>query len=127
MARVPVNRFLGTTLVARGDGRAEVALPLRPEFVQEEGVVHGGIVTALADTAAVYVLWPDLQPARGMAGVELKMNFLAAAVPERGPLRAVGSLLRAGRTIAVCESEVFQAGVLVAKGTFTFLLRDRAP
>lgn len=123
---VPSNRFLGTRLLHRSAERAELELPVRADFLQEEGVVHGGVITTLADTAAVHLLWPDLAADESMTGIGLEMNFLRAARPGRGPLRATASVLRAGRTIAVCESEVFQDGVRVAKGTFTYLLR-RAP
>lgn len=126
-AQVPCNRFLGLRLLSRSPERTELELPVRPEFVQEEGVVQGGILTALADMAAVYLLWPDLGPDRSMTGTDAAMRFLAAALPARGPLRAIGTRLRSGRTLTVCESEVFQAGERLAKGTFTFLLRPRRP
>lgn len=123
--RTPCNRFLGFRLLARSPERAEVALPLRAELLQEEGVVHGGLIAALADTAAVYLLWPDLGPARSMTSIEFKLNFLGAGRGDGGPLRAVATLLRQGSTVAVCESEVFQGDRRIAKGTFTYLLRDR--
>ncbi|HEX5050668.1 MAG TPA: PaaI family thioesterase [Planctomycetota bacterium] len=125
-AATQCNRFFGFELQHRGADRVEVALPVRAEFLQEEGVVHGGVLTALADTAAVYLLWPDLPPDRGMTGIECKMNFLGAAMLSAGPLVATATPLRIGRTIAVCETVVQQAGRTVAKGTFTFLLRPRA-
>jgi uncharacterized protein (TIGR00369 family) len=123
----PCNRWLGFQLRERTAQRVELALPARAEFAQEEGVVHGGILTALADTAAVHLIWPHLPAGRGMTGVGLQMNFLGPAMPGGGPLVAVAVPLRIGRTIAVCESAVHQDGRLVAKGTFTFLLRERRP
>ena len=103
----------------------ELELPVRTEFLQEEGVVQGGVLTALADTAAVWLLWPDLGPNRTMTGIECKMNFLGAATAPGAPLVAVAALLRKGGTIAVCESVIHQGDRLVAKGTFTFLQRAR--
>ena len=124
-AGTPCNRLFGMRLVARSATRVELELPVRAEFAQEEGVVQGGILTALADTAAVYLLWPDLGPARSMTGTECSMHFLAAAAPQGPPLRATAVPLRIGRTLAVCESTIEQGGRLVAKGTFSFLLRER--
>jgi uncharacterized protein (TIGR00369 family) len=126
-AATPCNRFLGLRLVARTAERCEVELPVRAEFLQEYGVVQGGILTAVADMAAVYLLFPELGEGRAMTGIECTMHFLGAATEAAGPLRAVATPLRKGRTIAVCESEVRQAGALVAKGTFSFLQRDRRP
>ena len=121
----PVNRLLGFVLRHRSAQRVEVELPVRVELLQETGVVQGGVLTALADTAAVYLLWPDLPPARTMTGIGCTMQFLAAATPGGGPLVATATPLRTGATIVVCESEVRQGDRLVAKGAFTFLLRDR--
>ncbi len=124
-AATPCNRWLGLRLVSRSRERVELELPVRPEFVQEEGVVQGGILTALADTAAVWLLWPDLPAERGMTGIECSMRFLTSARADAGALRATATPLRIGSTIAVCESVVTQGDRTVAKGTFTFLVRDR--
>lgn len=123
-AEVPVNRFLGFRMRSRSRDRVELELPLRPEFAQEAGVIQGGILTALADTAAVYLLWPDLPDGRSMTGTGCSMQFLAAATVDRGPLLAVASPLRVGRSTAVCESEVWQRDRRIAKGTFPFLFLD---
>ncbi|MCB9879562.1 MAG: PaaI family thioesterase [Planctomycetes bacterium] len=123
--RAPVNRLLGMRLVESTAERSEVHLPVRDELLQEAGVVQGGVLTALADTAAVYLLWPRLGDGRTMTGTGCSMQFLAAARPGMGDLVAVATPLRIGRTMAVCESEVRQDGRLVAKGTFPFLLQPR--
>lgn len=101
-----------------------VELPVRRELLQEAGVVQGGILTALADTAAVWLLWPDLGPGCSMTGIDCSMQFLGAGRADGGALVATATPLRIGRTIAVCESRIEQDGRLVAKGTFTFLRRD---
>jgi uncharacterized protein (TIGR00369 family) len=124
-AATPSNRWLGLVLVERTAQRVVVELPVRAELLQEEGVVQGGILTALADTCAVWLLWPDLAPERAMTGIDCAMQFLGAGSPDGGPLRAVATPLRVGGTIAVCETVVTQGGRPVAKGTFTFLLRVR--
>tara|TARA_R110002094_G_scaffold56578_1_gene67633 strand:+ start:903 stop:1295 length:393 start_codon:yes stop_codon:yes gene_type:complete len=124
-AATPCNRWLGFELIARSEQRVEVHQPVRAEMLQETGVVQGGLLTALADTAAVYLIWPDLGNARTMTGTTVSMQFLSAAIPGPEPLRAVAVPLRIGRTVAVCESTVLQGDRLVAKGTFTFLLQGQ--
>jgi uncharacterized protein (TIGR00369 family) len=113
--------------VQRSPVQVTVELPVRPELLQEAGVVQGGVLTALADTAAVWLLWPDLPPGRTMTGVDCHMQFLSAGRAEGGPLVASAVPLRIGATLAVCESRIEQDGRLVAKGTFTFLQRDQRP
>lgn len=126
-ANTPCNRWLGFELIACSAERVELRLPVRAEFLQEEGVVQGGLLTALADTAAVYLLWPFLPPDRAMTGTCCTMHFLGAAIPGNEPLRAVAEPVRIGGTLAVCESTITQGDRLVAKGTFTFLIRERRP
>ena len=120
VARTPFTGFLGHRLVAAGGGAAEVLLAVRGEFVQEAGRVHGGVLTALADSAAVYALLSS-GFAPGFTGVELKLNFLRPVALEGPPLLARGRVVQAGRRVAVCDAEVEQAGKLVAKGLFTYL------
>ena len=119
---VPAYRFFGLKLIARSDASAEVALPLREEFVQNEGLVHGGVISALADTAGVYIFLPELPSDTGITSIEFKLNFLRAVAVERGELRARSTLVRRGRRVAVCDVEVSQGDELVAKGLFTYLL-----
>jgi uncharacterized protein (TIGR00369 family) len=100
-ANTPCNRWLGFRLLERSAERVVIEQTVRTEMLQEGGVVQGGLLTALADTAAVYLLWPDLRQDQTMTGTTV------------------------GRTVAVCESTVRQGSRLVAKGTFTYLLRER--
>ncbi|HET9481189.1 MAG TPA: PaaI family thioesterase [Candidatus Polarisedimenticolia bacterium] len=124
-SRVPINRHLKLTLAARAPDGCVVALDPLPEHLQEEGVVQGGVLTAVADTAAVYCFHPDLDPATTMTSIELKINFLAPALVGRGPIEACSRLVRKGRRIGVCDVDVRQAGRLVARGIFTYLFYER--
>ena len=94
--RTPVNRWLGFRLVERTEERVVVEQDVRNEMLQEAGVVQGGLLTALADTAAVYLLWPDLGEARTMTGTNASVQFLAAARADAGPLTATATPVRAG-------------------------------
>lgn len=121
----PIHRFLGLELLERDSAGAVVRLPVRDELLQEEGVVQGGVLSALADASAVFILFPDLPPDRTMTSVEFKVNFLNPARPERGDLVARSRLIRRGRTLAVCSAEVHQAESQVLHGLFTYIFSDR--
>lgn len=123
---VPINRHLGFRLVSRSDAEAVVELDVSPELLQEYGVVHGGILAALADTAAVYLLHPALTAEQSMTSIEFKVNFLAAARPGEHVLRAHAGLVRKGRRIALCEARVVQGETEVLRGLFTYLISERA-
>jgi uncharacterized protein (TIGR00369 family) len=89
VARVPSNRLLGLVVREQWDGGATVTMAPRPELAQEYGVVHGGFLAALADTAAVYALLPKVATGERMTSIEFKVNFLAPADPAGGELVAM--------------------------------------
>ena len=122
--RTPVNRHLKFNLEDRTENGALVSMMPLDEFIQERGVIHGGIISTLADTAAVYILHPDLASGQTMASIEFKINFLRPAVRERGKLLARSKLVRKGKNVALCEVEVYQKDLLIAKGLFTYLVYD---
>lgn len=121
-AATAVNRSLGARLVARTGERVEVRAPVRAETLQEYGIVQGGIVGALADTAAVYLVIPEAMDRGRVNGVEFKMNFLRPATLDGGELVAVATPVRIGQRIAVCAVNVTQGERHVAFGTFTYLV-----
>jgi uncharacterized protein (TIGR00369 family) len=117
----PVHGWLGMELVSRSATACEIRLPVRPEFLQQEGALQGGILSSLADASAVYVLLPDLPPERSLTSVEFKLNFLSPGRPDGGDLTGHGKLIRRGRKLAVCEAEVHQGTRVLARGLFTYL------
>lgn len=121
---VPVNRHLGFRLISQGEGTAEVSMEIQEGFIQETGVVHGGILTTLADTTCVYALRPGLNPGLTMTSIELKLNFLRPVLAERGVVTARATMVQLGKAVGVSDVEVSQAGKPVARGLFTYLIRD---
>jgi uncharacterized protein (TIGR00369 family) len=91
-------------------------------MLQEYGIVQGGIFSALADMAAVYLLIPEAMDRGHVNGIEFKMNFLRPATRDGGELAAIATPLKIGRRIAVCSVDVVQGDRLVARGTFTYLI-----
>jgi uncharacterized protein (TIGR00369 family) len=122
---VTVNRHFGFELVSRTGEEATVSMTRLEEFVQEYGVVHGGVVSTLADTAAVYVFHPDLGAGRGMTSIEYKLNFLRPVLPDRGVLTARARVVQRGKRVGLCDVDVYQSNQLVAKGLFTYMFYER--
>ena len=125
VARMPASTVFGFRYLERDAARAQVALPLKPEFLQGERRVHGGIVATLADTAAVYLLIQDVPFERTLTSIEFKLNFTRPAMLERGELVATAEVVKKGRNVALADVDVTQNGSLVAKGLFTYLFGDR--
>jgi len=95
---------LGVEVVEIGRGRVVLDLPVRAEVTQQDGFVHAGAITTLADTAAGAAAQSLMPAGRNVLSVEFKMNLLSPGVGER--LRATATVVRAGRTITVVSAEV---------------------
>jgi uncharacterized protein (TIGR00369 family) len=118
----PFNRHLGFQLIERSAERVTMSLAPQEWFLQEGGVIHGGVIASLADTAAVYLIFPDLPSDRSMTSIEFKVNFLRAARAGDGELLAIASAVKIGKQVAVCSVDVQQRGEQVATGLFTYLI-----
>jgi uncharacterized protein (TIGR00369 family) len=102
---------LGVTVAELVSGRVVLDLPYRADLCQQNGYLHAGAITTLADSACGYAA-ASLMPAdQDVLTVEFKVNLLAPARGER--FRATGKVVRAGRTLTVCSAEV----VALADGT----------
>ena len=116
----PAWTWLGIKEVELGEGSATVEMTSIPEMATHAGFVHGGMISALADSAMGRSL-RTVEPggARAMS-FDLKLNFISAAkVGET--LRATGRVVHAGRRTMVAECRVEAAGgrlVATASGTF---------
>lgn len=120
--RTPVNAFLNSRLVHRSAARVEVRAAVSGAQAQEYGIIQGGIVSAIADTAAVYLIIPEAMDRGSVTGVEFKMNFLRPARADGGELVAVATPLKIGKRLAVCAVDVSQDERHVASGVFTYLV-----
>ena len=102
--RQKIMEMIGAKLTRVAPGEVEIELPFQDVLVQQHGYVHGGIVTAIADSACGYAALSLMPEGAEVLTVEYKVNFLA---PARGTrLRARGRVIRSGRTISVCAGEV---------------------
>ena len=85
------------------------------------GVIHGGVVMALADAAGALLAYLNLpEGAAGTTTIESKTNFLGAA--RSGTLTATARILHAGRTTIVVETDLETEDNQVAKTTQTQLV-----
>lgn len=96
---------LGARISHIGPGRVHIVLPGRPEVTQQDGYFHAGATSAVADTAGGYAAFTLFPEDTAVLTVEYKVNLLAPAVGEY--IKAVGTVLKPGRTLTVCRLEVF--------------------
>ena len=119
---------LGARVAHIGPGRVHLVLPVRPEVTQQHGYVHAGATSAIADSAGGYAALTLFDEESEVLTVEYKINLLAPAAGDH--LEAIGTVLKPGRTLNVCQLEVYgvQPGgtrKLVANGQQTLIRVNR--
>ncbi|MGA8112623.1 MAG: PaaI family thioesterase [Actinocatenispora sp.] len=96
---------LGARIAHIAPGRVHIVLPYRPEITQQNGYIHAGATSAIADSAGGYAAYTLFPEDTSVLTVEYKINLLAPASGEH--IEAVGTVLKPGRTLTVCRLEVF--------------------
>ncbi len=87
------------------------------------GMVHGGFAAALLDSAMGCAVHTTLPARVAYTTLELKLNYLRPIKVETGTVRAIGTVIHAGRTTALAEGRVVSAGgTLYAHATCTCLV-----
>ena len=130
-ARQTFMTTLGATLGDVRPGNVTITIPFHESLTQQHGFVHAGAVASVVDSACGYAALTLMPPGAAVLSIEFKVNMLAPATGAR--FEARGRVRKAGRTIVVCEGELwaFTAdgagdGVLVALMQGTMMtVRDR--
>lgn len=114
----PYINFLEIDFTEVEDGRMEARMPLHDEQRQYSGVIHGGVLAALADTVAGFAAYTMLPIDRDVLTADLNISFLRAAWGKE--LIAKGYVVKPGRHLHFCECEIYCDGKLVSKASGTF-------
>lgn len=104
----PFFTLMGVELGAMKPGSAEIRMPVRPDMMNGEEWLQGGIFTALADEAMVLAIYPLLDPGERIATISETTSFLAGT--QGGVLIATGTVVKRGRRVIFAEGEIFQEG-----------------
>ena len=117
----PFVRHMGMRITDLTWGRAAFEMVPAEYRLQPFGVVHGGNIATLIDTATFWACYLSMgSDDDGLATVDLKLNYLAPARVE--PLRCTGTLIKAGKTLSYAEAEVRGGDDrLLAHGTSTLM------
>jgi uncharacterized protein (TIGR00369 family) len=103
-ASVPYARLLGLELGEVGPGDVSIHLEIRDELRQNQGVVHGGAVASLIDTAAAFAVLTRLDINERVTTTDLTIHYLRPA--STGRLTARARIVRGGRRLFVLSVEV---------------------
>jgi uncharacterized protein (TIGR00369 family) len=104
-ARQSFMATLGAEMVRVAPGEVDLAMPFSPAHCQQHGFLHAGAITSLADSANGYAALTLCEPGVDVLAVEFKINLVSPATAPR--FIAEGRVLRPGRTLTACLSQVY--------------------
>ena len=104
-SRQPFMQFIGAQLIVVQPGYCEITLPYKKEISQQHGFFHGGIVGTIADNCGGYSAYSLMPVDCSVLTVEYKLNLIASGNGEQ--LVGRGQVVKSGRTLTICRSDVF--------------------
>jgi acyl-CoA thioesterase len=120
LSRVPFATLLGIELEHAERGSATLRLNIHDELRQIHGVMHGGAIASLIDTATAFAILTLLEDREKFSTVDLMVNYLRPL--QEGTATARARVLRAGRRVITASADVFDdGGNLAATALSTYL------
>jgi uncharacterized protein (TIGR00369 family) len=121
VSKAPFPKHMSMNLIEMDVGLAKIELLLSTVHLQPFGLVHGGVIATLIDTATFWAVFMSLDEDAGLVNVDLKLNYLRPAT--HGRLHAQGRSIKEGKSLCYSEATVFDdLGTLLAHGTSTLMV-----
>lgn len=115
--------YLGFQVDNIDDGLFESRLKIRPEYKQQDGFVHAGVIATLADHTAGYAAYSVVPKDIRILTIEFKINFFKPAIGDF--LVCKSKVINSGKKIIISESSVFIASnnkeTLISKAIVTLI------
>lgn len=119
-------RWAGVEVIDASPGVVEIAIEANPQHLNLQGLVHGGILATLADTAMGLAVRTVLEPSRRHVTVQLGIEFLSPGRP--GRITARGRSVKIGTQLGFAEADVMNAdGRLLARAHSTLSVTTEKP
>jgi uncharacterized protein (TIGR00369 family) len=103
--KIPFLEHIKVEKVSIKEGYCEIWMPISYIHFQQNGFVHAGVQSTLADHACGVAAATIAPEGKTILSIEFKMNMLRPAVGDH--LIAIAKIIKAGKTIVVTEAEVF--------------------
>ena len=117
---VPFFRLLAIEVVEVTSGNATLSLEVRKELTQNHGVVHGGAIASLIDSAMAFAIIPLLAPRERVTTVDLTISYLRPLT--KGRATATAKVVKSGRRLFVVTADVLDNdGRLAATALSTYI------
>jgi len=121
LKRSPFSDILGIEVLEIGEGVVRLRMPFSKKLTQPFGMLHGGAIVSLADSAVAKALATMINPDQKISAIEIKCNFLSPV--EEGEIIAEGKIIHKGNRISVGEVNIWDDKErLVAKAMATYTI-----
>lgn len=122
LERQEFMKHIGCRLTVIEPGYVVAEIDLEKIHQQQIGLVHGGVTATIADVAAGFAGFTLCAPDEHTVTAEIKVSYFAPG--KTGVLRAIGKVVKPGRSLHFCEAEVFNilpdgTEKLIARATTT--------
>jgi uncharacterized protein (TIGR00369 family) len=120
----PINRFFAPVLRIVDEGRAEITIPIKPDFLHAANAVHGSVYFKALDDAAFFAansLVPDVFV------LTVSYNVFFTRPISEGEMRATGRVVHRSKNLIIADAELLDsADRQIARGSGTFM-RSQIP
>src|SRR5580765_4492988 len=117
-ALAPINRYFEPVLHV-ADGRAELSIPVKPEFFHAAHAVHGSVYFKALDDAAFFAVNSLVTD---VFVLTVTYNIYLTRPVFEGRLRAIGKVVHRSRQLFLAEAELFDAREKqIARGSGSFM------
>ena len=126
ISTVPFAKLLGITVDSIELGQATLSLLIRDEFKQNAGIVHGGVIASLIDSATAFAILPLLKPDERTSTIDLTISYLRPLIS--GSMVATANVRRDGRRVVVVSADLTDGdGNLAATALSTYIKLQKSP
>ncbi|TSK05118.1 MAG: PaaI family thioesterase [Geobacter sp.] len=123
IACAPFEEYLGMRIDEATDGRAVLSMPFKVKLAQGKGLMHGGAVTSIADTAVAIAIKSMVPEGTDFVTVEMNLKFLAPV--KEGTVRAEARAVPQGERKIVGEADIYNGETKVAEFHALFVIKKK--
>ncbi len=125
-AGAPYYQAMSMSLAELGEGRAVLRVSVQPSHLNADGIVHGGVLPAIADGAMGNALRTLHGAAAQVLTAEVHLHYLRPVTG--GALLAEGRVVQSGRRLSFAEVEIRDesTGKPVARGGGVFVIEPKS-
>jgi uncharacterized protein (TIGR00369 family) len=124
-ATSPYYQAMGMSIETLEEGRVVIRVAVQPSQLNADGIVHGGVLPAIADGAMGNALRTLHGAAAQVITAEVHLHYLRPVTG--GALLAEGRVVQSGRRLSFAEVELRDgaSGKAVARGSGVFVVEPR--